>query len=304
MNTKNREIKGMLSIIACQSLFGFSFLFAKLATDVADPFSLLGWRFTVAFLTMAIVVKLGFIKVSFSGKDLKPLVLLSIFTPVLNYLLETIGISMTSSSESGAMVACLPIACMITSSLILRKPPDRSQSIGIAVTVIGVMICIFARGFTSDFHMMGNVLIVVSVFCNAIFTALSERAAHFTSSEKTFSMLFMGMTVFMPLAIIRNALNGTVADYFLLPFNSRMFLISILYLGIACSLITFILNNNAISIIGTTRTSSFGGISTIVSIFAGIIILSESFILIQIIGTVMVLVGAYVANAKAIRDSL
>ena len=123
----------MLSVICCQSIFGFSFLFSKVGTNISDPFSVLGWRFTVAFIAIAICAVTGLIKIDLKGKDLRPLIMLSIFTPVINYLLETIGISMTTSSESGAMVACLPIACMISASLILRKIPNRTQVLGITV---------------------------------------------------------------------------------------------------------------------------------------------------------------------------
>ncbi len=303
MNSRVKDLLGMLSVICCQSIFGFSFLFSKVGTNISDPFSVLGWRFTVAFIAIAICAVTGLIKIDLKGKDLRPLIMLSIFTPVINYLLETIGISMTTSSESGAMVACLPIACMISASLILRKIPNRTQVLGITVTVAGVLICVFARGFTKDLHMMGNILIIISVFSNSIFTALSEKAKEFSSVEKTFMMLLLGCATFMPLAVIRNAITGSLVEYFTLPFVNKMFLASALYLGIGCSLVAFFLNNTAISIIGTTRTASFGGISTIVSIIAGVVIMKEEFLAIQVAGTVLVLIGAYTANAKAIMNN-
>lgn len=54
----------------------------------------------------------------------------------------------------------------------------------------------------------------------------------------------------------------------------------------------------AIASIGVNRTASFIGISTVVSIVAGITLLGESFSLWQTAGVVVVLAGVYIANRE------
>ena len=75
-------------------------------------------------------------------------------------------------------------------------------------------------------------------------------------------------------------------------------MIAILYQGIGCSVIAFFLSNIAISKIGVNRTASFIGISTVVSIVAGALILKENFSVYQLIGTIVIIMGVYVANAN------
>ena len=302
MEKRNRDAFGIFCVVLCQSLFGFSFLFSKIGTNISDPISLLAWRFTIAFLVMTLFIKTGFVRVDIKTKNIKTLIVLAVFTPVLNYLLETIGISMSTSSESGVMVASLPIWCMITSSVLLRKPPTMRQVTGILLTIIGVLMCIFANGFVVSFHMLGNIIIVISVFSNSIYAALSEKAAEFTSTEKTYVMLLLGAAAFMTMAVIRNGTAGELGEFILLPVTNRMYLLAVLYLGVICSLAAFMLNNTALSIIGTTRASSFGGISTVVSVLAGVILLNEKFAIPQVIGTALVIFGAYIANTNLLRS--
>lgn len=87
-----------------------------------------------------------------------------------------------------------------------------------------------------------------------------------------------------------------------LPFKNSSFLIAIFYQGVGCSVLSFFLYNVAIVKIGVNRTSSFVGVSTVVSIIAGVLLLSEKFSTYQVIGVIMIITGVYVANAKENRN--
>lgn len=60
----------------------------------------------------------------------------------------------------------------------------------------------------------------------------------------------------------------------------------------------FFLQNVAIATTGVNRTSSFIGVSTVVSIFSGALILRESFTLLQGFGALVIIAGVYIANAS------
>lgn len=121
MKSKNEIRTGCLCAVACETLFGFSYLFTKDATKYGRELFLLGWRFFIAAVTMAICVAVGLVKIDFKGKKLSPLLVVALFSPVLYYISETFGISHTTASESGAFLACIPVMAMLASSLILKK---------------------------------------------------------------------------------------------------------------------------------------------------------------------------------------
>lgn len=77
----------------------------KNATEHASELSLLGWRFFIAVVVMA--------------------------------LCALTGISNTTASER-AFLACIPVVSLIASSLILKKKPMKIQVAGILITLAGV----------------------------------------------------------------------------------------------------------------------------------------------------------------------
>lgn len=81
-----------------------------------------------------------------------------------------------------------------------------------------------------------------------------------------------------------------------LPFKNSSFLIAIFYQGVGCSVLAFFLYNVAIAKIGVNRTSSFIGVSTVVSIIAGVLLLGENFPAYQLIGVIIIITGVYIAN--------
>ena len=85
-------------------------------------------------------------------------------------------------------------------------------------------------------------------------------------------------------------------EILLLPVSNPKFTITILYQGLGCSVLGYLLSNFAIANIGVNRTASFIGISTIISILAAVVVLGEPFSQLQIFAGILVVLGVYVAN--------
>ncbi len=292
----NQSLKGMLAAASASTLFAFSFLFTKQITAEVSAFSLLGWRFLFAFLAMSFCIAIGIFKVNFKGKNFKPLFLMAIFQPVIYFMAETFGIRMTTASESGTIIACIPIVTLLTSSVFLKKYPTKMQITGILVSFTGIVGIVLIKGASASFHVAGYLVLLAAVLSAAMFTVYSTRAEAFSSVEKTYIMSFFGMVSFITLASIEHALAGTLPQFFMLPISNMRFLQAILYLSIGCSVIAFILTNMAIEVIGANRMTSFVALTTVVTVTAGVVFLKEPFSYKQAIATLLVIVGVYLAN--------
>jgi len=295
-NQKNNTV-GTLCAIGCETLYGLSYIFTKQATACASGFALLGWRFFLAVLVMSFCVLLGFIKVNLKGKPLKPLLLVALCSPCIYFIAETIGISHTTASESGVFLACIPIASLIASTLILKEKPSKMQLVGILISLAGVLITVFAVSASSSLSILGYAFLLVAVISYALYSVFVDKAAAYTGAEITYVMLLSGAALFILLAVAEAGFHGTLSELIWLPFQEPSFLIAILYQGIGCSVLAFFLSNLAISKIGVNRTSSFIGIATVVSILAGALLLRESFTGFQIAGAVIIIAGVYTANS-------
>ena len=294
---RKNVISGCLCALGCEVLFGLSYVFTKQATVSAGALSLLCWRFLIAFAVMSVCVFTGLIKVSFKGKSLKPLLLVALFSPVLYFVGETVGISHTTASESGVFLACIPVAALAASTLILGKKPSRRQIAGILATLAGVLVTVLAVGAATSLSVIGYLFLLLAVVSYALYCVFVEKASAYTGAEITYAMLAAGAVVFGLSAVAQACINGSLGVLLRLPFAQPDFLRAILYQGIGCSVVAFFLSNVAIAKIGVNRASSFIGVATVVSILAGALLLGERFTVWQAVGAVIIVAGVYVANS-------
>ena len=297
-STKNHILIGCLCALGCETIFGLSYVFTKQATNVASAFAFLGWRFLIAAVFMSLCVAVGLIRVNFKGRKLRPLFIVALCNPAIYYIGETVGIGNTTASESGVILACILVASLAASTLILREKPKKTQVIGIVITLIGVVITVFAAGVQSSLSVVGYLFLFIGVISYALYAVFVDKAGGFTGAEITYVMMIAGAILFGTIAVIEGFCTGTMSELVTLPLRETGFLVAILYSGICSSILGFILSNTAIALIGVNRTASFIGISTVVAIIAGILLLGESFSLFQLAGAAVIIAGVYIANTK------
>lgn len=304
MDKKSAVFIGVAAALGCEVMYGLSYFFTKHATENAEPLALLGWRFFVAAAAINICAAAGLIKINLKGKNLKPLLKIAMYFPVAYFIGETVGIGHTTASESGVLLACIPVAALTASTLILGKKPTGRQVIGIAITLTGVLVNVLAVGASSSFSVFGYICLLAGVISYAMYSVNVEKTTEFTETEITYIMLIAAAAVFVPLSIGSALIHGNIAAFMALPFNNLSFVTAVLYQGICCSVAAVFLGNVAIAKIGVNKTSSFIGVSTVISIVAGALILKEPFTVYQTIGAIIIVAGVYVANAKGKNKNL
>ena len=291
------NILPILSGILTSSIFGLSFLFSKKALNIVEPFTLLSFRFLVAFLIMSLLILLGVLKVNYKGKNMKNLIMLGLMQPIIYFIFETYGIQFSSSSQAGLMIALIPIVVTIMSAYALKETPSKLQCAFIFLSVSGVIFIVLMNGSSSsEGSLLGIFLLLGAVISAAVFNILSRKySVKFSPMELTYAMMAMGAVFFNFVSICNNIRANTLAQYFS-PLKNRSFLISLAYLGVLSSIIAFLLINFTLSRIEASKAAIFANLSTIVSIIAGVILLHESFKLYHLVGSILILVGVWGTN--------
>ena len=187
----NRSALGILTALTAYGIFGFSYLFTKVALEVTTPFVLLSVRFTVAFLTMSLIVLTGKVKLNLKGKPVRYLMGLGIVQPVLYFICENYGLSLTSASYSGIIMGMVPVSGMILGRVIMKEQVTLLQAVCAVCSVIGVALT--AMGGPVAFSLLGTLLLVGSVFAGPLFNVISRSIAdQFTAFERTYVMMGFG----------------------------------------------------------------------------------------------------------------
>lgn len=275
------------------SIFGFSFLFSKIALTVMTPIGLISYRFLIAFLVFECLRITKLVKIRFRWSIVKPALIVAFFQPILYFLFETYGLSLTTSSEAGMMIALIPVFVSILGSIILKEKPKLIQIGFILLSVSGVFVVQLFSNTDYSSSLVGFGLLLLAVLSAALFNIASRKASfQATPFEITYFMMMTGALVFHLIYFTQLGIQGNLLEYFT-PFQSLSILGPILYLGVIASIGGFFLVNYALSQLEAHVSSIYSNLSTIVAMIAGVLILGEAFYWNHIVGGSMILIGVY-----------
>ena len=294
--TENKGYAPYLAATGMALIFGFSFLFTKEALNEVKPFHLLGFRFGLAAIVLSILNITKIIKVQYKGKPIKNLVAIALAQPVAYFIFETYGVKLTTTSESGMMLALIPVLVTILAAIFLKEFPTKIQSLFVGFSVLGVIFIVIMKSNEIGSSFVGIMILLLAVLCASIFNILSRKySTEFTSVEITFAMMWIGAITFNLISIIEHLINGNINSYFV-PLSNPKVVGALFYLGILSSIIAFFLVNYALSKLEASRAAVFSNLSSVVSIVAGVIIANEPFYWYQIVGGIMILLGVWGTN--------
>ncbi len=288
-----KKINPMIIGIVPFAIFGLSFLFTKVAIESFDDvFHLLGLRFLLAVLGLTVMMLTGVIKINLKGKSIKALLLVSLFQPIFYFTFETFGIKYSSSSQAGVMIAFIPVVVTLFAVFFLREKTNKLQLTFVILSVIGVLVMNSDVTFTLD-SLKGTLFLLGAVLSAAFYQVLSRHASkEYSSLEITYVMMCVGAIFFNIIGLFNAFQSGTVSAY-LKPLISLKLIGPLLYLGILSSVFAFFLINYVLSHVPASKASVLANLTTIIAIVAGVVFLDESFSMIKIVGSVLILIGVY-----------
>ena len=283
-----------LAAISFAVIFGFSFMFSKVALDYVTPIGLISYRFLTAFLVIELLRLFGFIKIRLKFTYVKSLLLVAIFQPVLYFLFEVYGLARTSSSEAGMMIALIPIFVSILSALILKEKPKVIQVFFIVLSVFGIIYIQVSKSNSGlQFELLGFLLLFGAVLSAAVFNITSRNASKVLKAyELTYFMMLIGAIVFNSIYLINLMEENRLGDY-LGNLQHIELLGPILYLGVVASIGGFFLVNYALGHLEAHVASIYSNLATIVSIVAGAVFLGETLYYYHYLGSLLIVVGVY-----------
>lgn len=283
--------------ITASSIFGLSFMFSSVALKIVDTFTLLSFRFLLAFSVMSILILLKLIKVDYKGKDLKTLFLLGLMQPIIYFIFETYGIKNSSSSIAGVVIALIPITVAVCSAYFLKEKPTVLQWVFIFTSVVGVIfIIVMGSSNSGSVNLIGIICLLMAVLSATVFNLLSRKLSKvFTPLELTYFMMGLGAVTFTVISLVEHVMKGNLDEFFA-PLTNSSFITPLLYLGILSSIVAFLFINYSLSKLEASKSAILGNFSTIVSIIAGVVFLKEDFRFFHIIGSILILVGVWGTN--------
>ena len=303
MSNSRKHTLAVITACIAFVIFGFSFMFSRIALSITSTMVLLCFRFTVAVITLTVVVAVNslvgrirgkaWFSFSLRGKPMGGLLLLGIVQPVLYLVFENSSIRYTSSAVTGTVLAVVPVICILADVFISRESVSKLQVVCAVACVAGV--ALVETGGETRISFLGFFCLLMTLVCDVGYYILSRRASRqFSPLEVTYVMFLMGMIVFVPAALIQG--RGQMAELFLPAIQSAPFWGSVVFLGAVSSVGAYGLLNYANATLTNSEASLIGNIATVVSVLAGVLLLRDPFSPLQAIGVVVILIFVTLAN--------
>lgn len=283
----------LLANVIAQTIFGLGYFFIKMGMAVVDQDTVkfLSFRFTIGFLVMTLLLLLGIQKVNYKKGFIGLILLCGLFNPSISQILETTSTSYAPTSQIAMYNSMLPIVMLIFSALINKEYPTKRQLMFVLVCVAGVFVANMVEPGSTGMTMIGLCLIIATNIAVAINRVLVRRAsAVFSSFEIIYITTGMGAVLFNVLSIGKSAASGLLLSYFdglICP----QFAVSVIYMGIASCVVAFLFMTYASANLPFAVYASTCTLSTVIAIVSGVVLLHETFEPMQMIGTVVILIG-------------
>ena len=286
MKTRN---KALLACLTGYTIFGFSFMFSKIALNVVTPFVLLAARFLSAFVVMNLLLLTGKVKLSFRGKPVLLLLLMGIIQPVFGFAFEAYGVAMTTAAFSGVMIGLAPVVGLVLGAVFLKEKVTLFQVICTLLSVVGVVLT--SSGNLGGNSLGGFLMLMGAVVSSSLFTIISRStSSYFSAFERTYVMFALGGVIFSAIALFQNRsdLPGLMQ-----ALAAPELWIAVGYLAVASSVCAFMLINYALNYESAGRLLIFSNFTTVISVLAGIFLMGDSFSLTQLLGIVIITLSVF-----------
>jgi drug/metabolite transporter (DMT)-like permease len=191
----------------------------------------------------------------------------------------------------------VPVAVILLSTFVLKEKPTLKQILFSVLSLSAVIVISLLSNDGGNNSLIGIVLLLGAVVCAAVFNILSRsESERFTPFERTYMMFLIGTIGFNIIALV--TLRENFFSELTVAVSSLEFWGAVGYLSVLSSIAAFMLYNYSTSVISSVRAASFSNIITVISVFAGLIILKENLSVPQIICSFLIIIGVFGVNKK------
>ena len=188
-----------------------------------------------------------------------------------------------------------PIMSIVFARIFLKEKIGWMKLAGMILCTIGVLFLLSNGNFQNllSLHFStGDLWMLLAAFCFAVYnTLVKKKPAGISPINFLFVIFSFGTLMVLPFFIWEFTRSAPVL------WNNHLIL-SILYLGLAASVICFLIWNIAIGKLGAGRTALFGNLIPVFSSIEAAIILHEDFNGVHITSMVIIFAGILLANLR------
>lgn len=282
-----------LQILLAVIFWGTSFVATKTLLYELKPVTIIILRLILASLLLSAIAI--FTKRSFAVNLKNHLwILFLALVAVFHLWIQVTGLQYTTASNTGWIIGTAPIFMAILGLIFYKERISIFQITGILIAIAGLLLLI-GKGNIFNIGLIqnkGDLLVLGSAFTWGVYSMINKKISLTYSPLMTILYLF----IMMVLIIIPFNLNSTVIDS-VINLSSTGW-ISILFLGIFCSGIAYVIWAQALRDMESAKVGAFLYFEPLVTFIAASFFLHEEIFLMTILGGVLITTGVFIVNKE------
>jgi drug/metabolite transporter (DMT)-like permease len=284
-------IAARIYLLVCVVLWGWTFVFAKVALAYVTPAELLGLRLLTGLPVMLIVILIKRLKLKFNLRQWRRVMIGSAVLTV-HFLIQITGIKYTSATNTGWIISVTPLALALLSYLILKERISTRTLLGLVVATAGIVLLV-SKGELAGLGWLksvGDWLVLVSAHTWAIYTIVTrDLSREGRPLTVTFAMLLPSLA----LMLVYMLLTSDWSEFAALPAEP---VLAIVYLGVLGMGVAHWFWQEGVARLGAARAGMFLYIEPLATTGLAVPYLHESFGLLTAFGALLVLGGVYLSE--------
>ena len=275
-----------LSLVTAATLWGTSFVPAKLVLAEMPPVTVAFLRFAIA---TAVLVPLACRGGARPALGLQP-ALLGLTGVALFFLCQNAGLRQTSAAHATLILGGgLPVLTALLGVCCLRERPSRRQLIGLACSLTGVVAVAAASRTEAGASLWGDGLLLLAAASGAAYAVFGRRA--FSGNDPL--AILAGSTLWGTVLLTPPTAAEAVVTGLVWPSLDGLLLL--LYLGLGCSALAFACCAYGLRHLTATQNAVFGAVELPIGLAAAALLLNEVLTPTQLVGGVLLVAGAVLA---------
>jgi RarD protein len=273
--------------------WGASFVATKSLLDSLTPLGIIYIRIIlgiVAALIIALIRKRNF---SIKKKDIRGILILSIIS-ITHLWIQVTGMQYTSASNTGWIIGIVPVIMAIMGFALYKERMSTIQLVGAIIAFSGLLTLI-SKGDLSSISFIsnyGDLLVLGSAFTWSIYSFYGKKVTLDYPPSLTILYLFITMLVLLSPVTLSSEFYHNIS----LLSNTDWG--ALIFLGIFCSGIAYVLWAEAMSELPANRVGAFLYLEPFVTVFTAWLLLNENITLLMMVSGIVIIIGVIMVNRK------
>ncbi|TET15276.1 MAG: DMT family transporter [Candidatus Thorarchaeota archaeon] len=287
-----------LTICLITVAWASSLILAKIAfLEGLTPIIFVALRYTIAcpFLIVAVYMSRRRSRLRGDIRSNWRIILLAGLTgPFLSQVLQYIGLSMTTASETILLLNMSPVFAVLMAAPVLKEKITSEKIGGLFLAAIGAGLIVLGGAPLNDafdpLHLLGNAIVIVSTFLFAVNGIAGKMAV---KSVDAVSLTLYSTLFAVPFIWLSATFTEDITV--ILQLSMSVWAI-ILWVGVVNTALAFILYYNAMNHIEASRIQIALNLITVWGVLMAFLVLGEPLFALQLVGGALTIIGVIIAH--------